>query len=82
MSVEELKARVRARVLAVTQARTDADLPLGLTTAQAASVLNRSKKTLLNWSSEGRGIRPMKDGNGQLSWPIEGVEAFYVREVQ
>lgn len=82
MSIEEMKARVRARVLAVTQARTDADLPLGLTTAQAASVLNRSKKTLLNWSSEGRGIRPMKDGNGQLSWPIEGVEAFYVREVQ
>lgn len=82
MSIEELKAQVRKCVLATTRAASDAELPLGLTTAQASAVLNRSKKTLHNWSSQGRGIRPVKDGNGQLLWPVQAVEAFYVREAK
>lgn len=75
MELEELRARVRELVRATTGARTDNELPVGLTTAQAAKVLNRSKKTLRNWSSSGEGpIRPNKDANGILIWPIRQIE--------
>lgn len=80
MSIEELKSRVRARVLRVTNAPNEAELPVGLTTAQAAVIVNRSKKTLLNWSSCGGPIQPMRDAHGHLCWPIDSVERFVMGE--
>lgn len=51
-----------------------AGMPLGLTTAQAAPLLGRKKKTLLNWSSAGDGpISPVRC-HGRLLWPLSGIE--------
>lgn len=80
MSTEQLRAAVRARILAVTHAASDADLPLGLRTGQFAKVAGLSPKTAHNWSSQGGPIKPVKDGSGRLLWPLEQVEAFLLRE--
>ncbi len=60
------------RELAATNRREE--LPLGLTTRQAAAILGRKPKTLRKWSSEGSGPLAPRKCHGRLIWPLASIE--------
>ena len=51
-----------------------------MTTPEAAKALNRSTKTLYNWSAYGRApVLPVKDSSHQLLWPAKTINKLVAK---